>query len=249
MKKHLAFFIIFFFILISVVLMNSCQQEYSFETKQITATGSLQDDGTGNCFPETVSGAYIVGTNLIPLTNTIQVTINVTQTGSYSIYSDTINGYYFHAAGIFSTLGTNPVTLNGIGNPLTSGINNFLVVFDSTACSIPVNVLPAGSGPATLTLSGSPGNCTNAMVNGIYTAGTPLSISNTVTITVNVTAIGTYNITTSFQGMTFSGSGTFGSTGLQTVTLNGSGTPTNSGVNNIPITVGSSSCIFSVTVN
>lgn len=233
----------------SLILMNSCQKEFSLENSNNPSQGSLQDDGTGNCLPETVVGAYIATTSLIPDSNKIQVTVNVTKTGSYTIYSDTLNGYYFKGTGVFTTLGVTQVTLKGNGTPLASGVNNFLVTYDSTACSIPVSVLPAGTGPSSFTLAGTPGNCTGAIVNGTYATGVALGVNNTVTITVNVATIGTYNISTTFQGMTFSGSGAFTTTGVQTVTLNGSGTPTTGGANTVPITAGSSSCNFQVTVS
>jgi hypothetical protein len=238
----------YLFVIGSLILMNSCQKELSLENGNNPSQGSLQDDGTGNCLPETVNGAYIAGTALVPANNSIQVTVNVTKTGAYTIYSDTLNGYYFKASGVFTTLGITQVTLKGNGNPIASGVNNFLVTYDSTACSIPVSVLPAGSGPAVFTLAGAGGSCTGAIVNGVYATGVALGPSNTVAITIDVTTIGTYNITTTFQGMTFSGSGAFTTTGIQTVTLNGSGTPTTAGVNNVPITAGSASCSFQVTV-
>lgn len=246
MKKRFAY--LFGIVAVLLLLMNSCQKEFSFENGNTPSAGSLQDDGTGNCLPETVNGAYIAGTALVTDTNTISVTVNVTQTGAYTIYSDTINGFHFYATGVFTAVGTTSVTLKGSGTPLTSGINNFLVTYDSTACSIPVTVLPVGTGPADFTLAGSPGNCSGAVVNGGYSTGVALNSANTVTISVDVTTIGTYNISTTFQGMTFSGTGAFATTGSQTVTLNGSGTPTTSGVNNVPITAGSTSCSFQVDV-
>jgi hypothetical protein len=233
----------------SLILMNSCQKEFSLENGNNPSEGSLQDDGTGNCLPEKVNGAFIAGIALVPDSNSIQVTVNVTKTGSYTIYSDTLNGYYFKASGVFTTLGLTQVTLRGVGNPLSGGVNNFLVTYDSTACSIPVSVLPPGSGPSVFTLAGAPGNCTGAIVNGTYATGVALGANNTVTITVDVTTVGTYNISTTFQGMTFSGSGAFTTTGIQTVTLNGSGTPTTAGINTVPITAGSASCNFQVTVS
>lgn len=244
MKKLLSYFLI----LGSLVLIYSCQKEFSLENSNTPAEGSLQDDGSGNCLPETVGGAFIAGTVLVPDSNFIQVSVNVTKSGSYTITSDTLNGYYFKATGVFSKLGITQVTLKGNGNPLASGINNFVIRYGTSACSVPVNVLPAGTGAAVFTLAGSPGNCTGAIVNGTYATGVALDMNNTATITVNVTAIGTYNISTSFQGMTFSGSGAFSTTGVQAVTLNGSGTPTTAGSNTVPITAGSGSCNFQVNV-
>ncbi|MCC7401725.1 MAG: hypothetical protein IT214_09590 [Chitinophagaceae bacterium] len=241
-------FLSYLLVISTFILVHSCQKEVSLEIEHTPSQGSLQNDANGNCLPKKLNGAFIAGVALVPDSNTLQVTVNVTKTGSYSISSDTINGYYFKSTGIFSTTGVVQVTLKGNGNPLTNGVNNFTISYGSSSCIFPVSVLPAGSGPSIFTLAGSPGNCTGAVVNGVYVTGVALSFNNTVTITVNVTKIGSYNITTSFQGMTFSGSGVFSTTGAQTVTLNGSGTPVTAGVNTIPITAGSTSCSFQVNV-
>ena len=108
--------------------------------------------------------------------------------------------------------------------------------------------MPAGTGPAVLTLNGSPGNCTGAVVNGVYATATALTATNTVAVNVMVTTPGTYNITTTYQGMTFASSGVFTTAGANSVTLVGSGTPTTAGVNVVPLTVGATACNFSVTV-
>ena len=65
---------------------------------------------------------------------------------------------------------------------------------------------------------------------------------------MNVTTIGTYNISTTKNGMTFSKSGSFTATGVQLVTLVGTGTPTVNGDNVVPITAGTTTCSFTVPV-
>jgi hypothetical protein len=63
----------------------------------------------------------------------------------------------------------------------------------------------------------------DASVSGDYTKGVVLNSTNKVTVKVNVTTIGSYSIsTTATNGMTFSASGAFSTTGVQTVTLTGS---------------------------
>jgi len=208
----------------------------------------LQSDVTGDCLPKTINGAYVANTALAPATNTITVQVDVAKTGSYVVVSDTINGYYFHASGVFAATGSNTVTLKGNGTPLSAGTNNFVISYDSSICDIAVTVLPSGAGgPAAFTLAA--GNC-SAVINGTYSAGTPLNaLNNTVTISVNVTVIGTYSIsTTATNGMTFSASGTFASTGVQTVSLAGSGTPASNINTTIPVSAGASSCSFVIPV-
>lgn len=244
MKKQL-FYLVAFLLFVFV----ACQRELSFETGNAPGTATLQADINGDCLPKTVNGTYEVGVPLITTVNTISVDVNVLATGSYTITTDTVNGFYFNSSGIFTNLGNNTITLRGIGTPFTAGTFNFKVNLDTFYCDIQVTVLPAGSGgPADFTLEGAPNACTNANVQGTYVLNTALSGSNQVVLNVNVITIGTYNISTTFQGMTFSAAGAFATTGATTVTLQGSGTPTTAGTNTVPVTVGSSTCSFDVTV-
>jgi hypothetical protein len=239
-------------IVLITIFINSCQKEVSVDINNAPSDGTLSD-GTGNCLSKTVNGTYVAGTSLAPTTNTIQVTINVSQTGSYVIYSDTTNGYYFRATGIFTSTGSKQVALKGSGTPLTSGTNNFTIHYDSTICPVAVTVLPAGTGGAaavfTIASSGSPANCSGATATGNYIIGTALNSNNKVTLSVNVTTIGTYNVsTTAVNGITFSASGAFAALGAQTLVLTGSGTPTGAaGTVTISVTAGSSTCSFQVT--
>lgn len=246
MKKHLLILLA-----AGLTLVFGCQKELSFEGTNSPAEGSLQSDVNGDCLPKTVNGVYVAAKPLSPDTNTISVSVNVVKTGTYDIRSDTVNGYFFRGTGIFTTTGSNTVTLRSNGTPFAAGVNNFVITFDSTVCDIQVTVLPAGSGgPAAFTLvnGGTPANCSSAVVNGTYSNGVALAASNTVDVTVNVTTIGTYTLTASGGGMTFTKSGVFAATGVQTVNLVGSGTPTTTGPNTVTFAAPFASCNFTVTV-
>jgi hypothetical protein len=243
MKKH-----VIYLMALGLLIFLGCQKEKSFETGGSPSEGTLTSDGVGDCLPKTVNGTYEVATQLTPA-NTISVEVNVTTTGTYVIYTDTVNGIFFRATGLFSAIGTNTVTLRGTGTPFNDGIHNFVVKYGSSVCDVQVTVLPAGGGsPAVYTLEGAPGACTGATPNGDYAVGVPLGGIHSVPISVNVTTIGTYNISTVFQGMTFSKTGAFLTTGIQPVLLMGSGTPTTAGANVVPLTVGTSTCNFTVNV-
>ena len=242
--------ILFFSLVVLSLVMFSCKKERSLEaSKKSGASGSLQTSNTGECLPKNVQGAYIAGTSL-GATNFIEVEVNVDTEGSYDITTDTLNGYYFSASGEFATTGINTIKLMGKGKPLAEGVDVFTVSFDSTVCAVDVAVLPStAGGPASFTLQPSGSDCITYTLSGDYVKGVALTSSNKVNIDVNVTTIGTYNIsTTATNGMTFSGAGMLGATGVQTITLTGSGTPVNSGAISIPVTAGSTSCNFSVTV-
>ncbi|MEP7165958.1 MAG: hypothetical protein ABI741_14745 [Ferruginibacter sp.] len=104
----------------------------------------------------------------------------------------------------------------------------------------------SSSGTAIYTLTGTPGACSTPIINGIYTAGTAMNASNTVILTVDVTTVGTYTISTgTSNGISFSGTGTFTITGSQIIILTGSGTPAATGTfSYIP---GTNGCSFSIT--
>ena len=201
----------------------------------------------GICAGAVPQGTYTVG---VPLdsSNKVPIQVNVTSTGPYSITTGNINGMTFSVSGNFTTTGIQTITLRGTGTPSTSGPNTVPISAGGTTCNFTINVM-AGAGAAAYTLVGSPTICTSASVQGTYTAGTALATANKVTLQVNVTTVGTYSVTTStINGITFSGSGTFTATGNQTITLQGVGTPTAAGTFPYPITAGSSACAFSVTV-
>lgn len=231
------------------ILFVACKKERSFELPKIAAQGSLQADGGGLCLPKTVKGVYVATTALVAASNSISVDVNVAAAGSYTIYTDTINGYYFRGVGNFTSTGNVTVSLKGYGTPLIQGTNVFTVFFDSTQCDVAVQVLPAGAGgPASFTLAGAGGGCTAPAISGDYVIGTLLTSANSVTLTVNVSAIGVYNITTTTkQGMTFSGSGSLTAIGSQTIQLNGTGTPIGTaGAISFPVTAGATTCNFTI---
>jgi len=242
MRKH-----IIYFLAIMAIVAVGCQKETSFETGSAPSHGSLQSELTGDCLPKSVNGTYEVGKALVPATNTITVTVNVDTIGDYVIYTDTVNGYFFRATGIFTTLGPNVVTLRGSGTPFASGTNNFVVGYDSTFCDIQVIVASAGVG----TLAGAPTACTPITVNGSYSPGIPISAANSAAIKVNVTTAGSFAITTdTVAGIWFSFSGILPvGTGQDVVLQAHGGPPTGTtGAKTFTVKLGSSACTFPVTL-
>ncbi|HKZ65400.1 MAG TPA: hypothetical protein VJ111_03550 [Chitinophagaceae bacterium] len=246
MKKQFLFFLP----LSTLLLFTACQKEYSVELSGTVSAGSLQSDVSGDCLPKTVQGIYEAGTVLDPDSNYIDIQVNITDAGTYSISSDTINGMLFQANGAFSTTGVNNVRLKGTGTPLAAGINNFTIRYDTTECVVTITTLAQGGAvDAEFTLAGAPDTCMNYVLAGNYLAGIATTAANTVVINVNVTVPGIYNLATDLNnGITFSGSGSFTNTGQQTITLTATGTPGAVGSINIPVEFGTSSCMFTVDV-
>jgi hypothetical protein len=109
---------------------------------------------------------------------------------------------------------------------------------------------PPGGRAAQGTLQGVDGNCLPGTVHGTWYAGVNAGgDTNYVEIGVDVSRTGSYRITSNAQnGVIFSDSGQFTSTGLQTVRLKASGAFTVVGIANFSITFDSSACGFSVNV-
>ena len=204
----------------------------------------------GTCQP-TIVGNYTVGVPLDSNVNQIIMVVNVTTVGSYYINTGTqVNGINFYAYGTFTTTGTQTVTLWGSGTPLTVGTFTYLA--QSTGApqsSCPIVMTVGTSANFTFLMNGS--NCSGALINGIYTAGTTLNTQNTVTLSINVITPGNFNIITNgTNGMSFVANGTFTSIGNQVVTLIGQGSPISSGAFTfIPQMNGINGCLFVVQVN
>lgn len=230
------------------VFFAGCAKEKSFETGFGPSVGSLQSETTGDCLPKNVAGIY-EATVALTTANYIEVDVDVTTAGSYTIRTDTVNGFSYKAQGYFTTTGIQTVKLTGSGTPTNSGISNFTVSYAGTTCVVAVSILPQGaSGPAVFELLGSPNSCLDAIVDGVYGEGIAVNNSHTVTLKVNVTTIGVYDITTTTtNGITFKGTGPLIELGPTTITLKASGTPTAAGLYNIPI-AGPNSCTFEVEV-
>lgn len=202
---------------------------------------------TIDCTGATPAGTYQIGTAMTA-SNTVTIMATPTALGAYTITTNTPNGVQFTGSGTFAgPVGTAvPVTLTATGTPTgTAGPVNYTATATggTSNCSFTINYT-ASAPPATYTI-----NCTGATVAGTYQQGTAMTASNTVTISATSTGAGSYSITATANGVTFSGSGTFPSATTQPVTLTATGTPTAAG--SFPFTAtastGGSTCTFNVT--
>lgn len=123
-----------------------------------------------------------------------------------------------------------------------------LIIFNiDTQCleiyNLTLGVWKANCGDQAATTGSFTPDCNGISVQGTYTTGSVLiSTSNTITIPVNVTQLGTYSINTSSAGMFFNNSGTFTTLGSQNIVLEGSGFPTTTGSNLVTIQIGNTYC-------
>ena len=131
-------------VLVLLLFLTACQKEVSQEAGT-PSMGSLQDD-QGECMPKNLGGNFIVN-KVLNDSNFIEVSVDVLVPGSYTIFTDTLNGYSFRGQGSFANIGTATVKLQGNGKPLAAGTDNFTVFYDSTFCTISVTVMPEGTIP------------------------------------------------------------------------------------------------------
>ena len=107
-----------------------------------------------------------------------------------------------------------------------------------------------GTGNAVFNLMGSPGTCSSPNIEGSYYKNTALGATHKVTLDVNVTTAGNWNVSTNtVNGFKFSGSGNFPNTGSQSITLEATGTPVATGTTTFPVSTGTSNCSFAITVD
>ncbi|MCM5663859.1 hypothetical protein [Galbibacter mesophilus] len=192
---------------------------------------------TIDCASATPEGVY---TEDVATTsaNTISLPINVTATGETEITTDSVDGLSFSSGPItLSALGAQTVTLNATGTPTSDGTKTFTVSGtpggDAT-CTVDVTVAPQ---PVAFSL-----NCGSITEAGDYAPGIAMTASNTLTVGVNVTYVGDYTISTNtVNGVSFSGTGTFATTGAQNVILTATGTPTDGGTFDYTLTSNSAS--------
>ena len=210
------------------------------------SVGTLKDTATGACLPVTVNGIFRVD-SILNNNNYVDVQVNVTIGGTFTIKSDSVNGYSFKKTGTLGT-GLNTIRLYASGKPVATGVNTFTIAYGLTSCSFSITVYDAGAGTALYTLGGAPNNCSVSSVNGTYVRGLAMTAANTVETSVYVTSVGTYVIAgTLINGVSFSASGVFTNPGVQNIFLKATGTPAAAGLFNYPVSNSTTSCNFSIT--
>jgi hypothetical protein len=96
-----------------------------------------------DCGSISINGTSIINTPLNS-TNTITIDVVVNSFDTYTINTNTVNGYSYSASGAFSALGINTITLIGTGTPLNDQIDTFIIDFVGTGfnCTTNNTVIP-----------------------------------------------------------------------------------------------------------
>lgn len=123
------------------LILSACQKEYSIETNvSLAAQGTLKDTTNGECMPDSVVGTFYGGIEPGRDTAYVLVNVMVTNPGTYTIYTDTQDGFYFSDSGYFANAGLNVIKLKPVGTPIIPGTYPFNITFDTSICGFTVNV-------------------------------------------------------------------------------------------------------------
>ena len=211
-------------------MCSSCEKDYSYEGGTLAPLSTVAVYtfiGSPNvCTAATQNGNFNMGiatTN----SNTISIQADVTIAGTYSISTAVVNAVSFSGTGYLTSGNGQTITLvaNG-GSPTAVGSFIYPITNGTSNCSF--NVLyGTTAAPASFTI-----NCAAAQPSGIYQQGMPVTTANIIILPVTVTTGGSYNITTSNNGITFSASGILATMpATQTIILR-------AGINNVPAAAG-----------
>ena len=107
--------------------------------KNISPAGTLKD-AFGICFAQTMHGTFYNGITPAADTTYVEVKVNVTTIGRYSVFTDNQNGFQFADSGVFETPGINIIKLKPAGTPLAHVPTNFTIRFDTSICSLTIDV-------------------------------------------------------------------------------------------------------------
>lgn len=114
-------------------LTTTCSFPVTYTTTVTNASFGLSGS-PGNCIGATPMGTYTAGTPL-SASNKIEINVNVTSPGNYSISTTTVNGVSFSATGTFNLTGQNQVNLIGTGTPIAAGSFNIPVTGGGNTCN------------------------------------------------------------------------------------------------------------------
>lgn len=106
------------------------------------------DGMPATCTGATVAGSYVTGTALAAA-NTVTLNVTVVTAGTYTISTNSANGYSFSKTGTFAATGPQTVTLTGAGTPVAAGTNTFSATGSGNSCTFTVTVTTTPPPPNT----------------------------------------------------------------------------------------------------
>ena len=259
-------------LIIIPLLFNACHKEYSFEQGGLPPAGNWEFLNGNTKYSGNIDSVYQASLGSIKELFIIGKTSNGSEFFQMHLFADSFKIGTYSASSFQSSFTYNKTTKtiytasqligefivnvtsiddthiegtfsgtakdsSGQQVQLTSG------KFKSSFATGKIN--PSSSG----VLGDSSGNCKPIIINGNYATGIPTSNINTIQAQVTVAIAGPYTISTNtVNGLSFSRSGTFATTGQQNILLNASGTPSAPGSYPFTLKYGNSQCAFTLNV-
>lgn len=107
------------------------------------AVFTLSQGAGGICMDASVSGSYVKNVALTS-TNQVSIKLNVTTAGTYTVSTNSVNGYSFSGSGTVAGTGTQTIILTATGTPVNEGTDTFTVTAGTSTCTFTVTVTPTG---------------------------------------------------------------------------------------------------------
>jgi hypothetical protein len=125
------------FVFSLLLVLTACKKE---PHQPLPAKGYFAKDKYGQCLPNIAHGLFYNGYPAGTDTNYVDVNVDVTSPGSYSIRTDKMNGVLFSAAGNFTDTGLQVVRLKASGSFISPLETIYPITFDSSTCSFYIQV-------------------------------------------------------------------------------------------------------------
>lgn len=161
----------------------SCDQKMvhdgSFNNTSLgTAVGTLKDDNN-SCLPAAVKGTFSTGT--VNSDAYLEISVNVASPGSYLITTNTVNGVFFYAKGVFYQKGIQKVQLTGKGDFQAGGTFPFTYTFNDMSCTLDVPVAGTPANPGNGNGNGGDGDIVSGSwsvtIAGVKYSGTKFQLT------------------------------------------------------------------------
>lgn len=130
--------LVYFSALVLTTVLLSCSDKDDPTPGVNTAEATLVATSE-TCGSYGIGGSYAINEALTS-SHSIGAKINVTKAGTYTIHTDTVNGYSFTGTGTFAKTGEQNVILLGSGTPVMPGKDVFTITFSESACQINITV-------------------------------------------------------------------------------------------------------------
>jgi hypothetical protein len=98
-------------------------KEVSLGTGELLPPATYSIGAGGSCVNTVINGTYWAGVSLTSSTF-VTIQVNVSIIGTYSVTTNTINGYGFSASGEFSATGVQTINLMGSGTPAAAHLTS-----------------------------------------------------------------------------------------------------------------------------